>query len=595
MSNDIGNYAQHARFWDWSGHERAADDEYWCNYAGKYGKNVLIPMCALGETGAYMAERGMNITAFDVTPEMIAEGRKRYGGVPGLRFFEGDVRDFRFDIPPIDFCYCVDFGHLLTIQDIKKALACINYHLRDDGGLVIETGLRLPDAKSNYVPTETFYPLKQVYPNLKVWKTGETRNDAETGRCYISQIFYSEDSNGHVESFDHSFYLQSYSREEWLAAFAECGFDVVREYGSREVEYWQSGGDGFRGFEAVKTTEKKRRYSPAVSFYCLQTPIYTYENVSLYNDRINLEQPSMGLCQSYRFDIKADGEWVGWINIWMNYSIRLYYGGQLGYEIYNEAHRNRGYMTKACLALMPFLRKCGYRHILVTTDENNAPSRRVCEKIGAVLLETVDTPAWTSLYGQGQRRTCIYEWEIGDATRRKGAAGLHLRHVKVDIDADKDYIFERHCRINYECDTPWARKKPYDEYRADWFARIGQQNEYLSALAESIKDTRTIADIVKTGSGETAGYLWVPFYGGDADFLWADVQDIYVEESFRGNGVAAYLMDYAEQAAKRNGAKVIRSGTGCENLISQGMHRKMGYYQYRMEYEKFIGEAEPNG
>lgn len=67
---------------------------------------------------------------------------------------------------------------------------------------------------------------------------------------------------------------------------------------------------------------------------------------------------------------------------------------------------------------------------------------------------------------------------------------------------------------------------------------------------------------------------------------WADVSDIYIEEAFRRTGVAAYLMDYAGQTAKKNGAKAIRSGTGCENIGSQRLHKKMGYYQYRMEYEK---------
>jgi hypothetical protein len=95
--------------------------------------------------------------------------------------------------------------------------------------------------------------LKQVYPGLKVWKTGDSRTEAETGRHYISQTFYIEDEKGNVESFDHSFYLQSYFRDEWLAAFKECGFDVVGEYNNRDVESWQSGDDGFRIFEAVKT------------------------------------------------------------------------------------------------------------------------------------------------------------------------------------------------------------------------------------------------------------------------------------------------------------------------------------------------------
>ena len=304
-AEDIGNYAHHAQYWDWSGHDRTEEHAYWFKYAEKYGKNILIPMCAWGETGAYMAERGMNVTAFDITPEMISEGKKRYGDIPGLQLYEGDVRDFHFDMKPADFCFSMDFGHILTIEDLKKALACINRHLRDGGCLVIETGIRLPNAESNYHAPKTFHPLKQVYPDIKVWKTGDARNDAETGRFYISQTFYAEDKDGNIESFDHAFYLQGYYREEWLAAFKECGFDAINEYSNRELESWQSGGSGFRIFEAVKS---------------------------------------------------------------------------------------------------------------------------------------------------------------------KSTELMNLHHLKIDIEADKDYILERHCRVNYACDTPWARKTPYTTYQQKWFS-----------------------------------------------------------------------------------------------------------------------------
>ena len=585
MPNDIGNYAEHARFWDWSGHDRTAEHEYWLNYARKYGNNVLIPMCALGESGAYMAQHGMNMTAFDVTPEMIAEGKKRLGGIPGLRLYEGDVRDFRFDIQPADFCFSMDFWHILTIEDVKKALVCINYHLRDGGGLIIEA--TLPPTESSSYPLQTFMPVNQVYPDLTVWKTGEGHIDAETGRHYISQIFYAEDKSGHVESFDHSFYLQSYSHDEWHAAFKECGFDIVRESGSREVESWQSGGSGFHTFEAVKSTTANSLYSPTINLDYLQTPIFAYENVSLYNDVINLQQPNTGLHQFYRFDINADGEWAGWIHIWIGYSIRIRYCGQIGYEI-KEEFRNHGYATKACLALLPFLRKCGYKHVLITTDENNSASRRVCEKIGASLLEMVDTPTWTNMYNNGQRRTCVYDWNIESLSRKQCGTLANLHHAKIDLIKDRDYIFERHCRINYECDTPWARRISYAEYRTIWFTNNGQQEDFLTAFAESVKDAHTIAEIITTESGEAVGYLWVPFHGEDPSFVWADIQDIYVEENWRRMGVAEYLVDYAEKAAKLNGAKAIRSGTGCDNVNSQWLHKKMGYYQYRMEYEKVL-------
>jgi len=247
--NDIGNYARHAQYWDWSGRSRDEEHEYWLHYAKKYGPSVLSPMCAWGETGAYMARHGCDVTAFDITPEMIAQGRKRFGDIPGLQLYEADVRDFHFDIPPADFCFSMDFGHILTLEDVKRAFACINRHLRTGGCLVIKAGP--PPKKSYSWPLETYQPLKQVYPNIKVWKTGEGRDDAKTGRHYITQTFYAQDETGHTESFDHAFYMQSYTRGEWLEAFAECGFDVVGVYKNRERKPSRGSRD-FHVFEAVK-------------------------------------------------------------------------------------------------------------------------------------------------------------------------------------------------------------------------------------------------------------------------------------------------------------------------------------------------------
>ena len=47
-------------------------------------------------------------------------------------------------------------------------------------------------------------------------------------------------------------------------------------------------------------------------------------------------------------------------------------------------------------------------------------------------------------------------------------------------------------------------------------------------------------------------------------------------------------MEYAENNARKNDAKVIRSGTGRDNLKSIGLHEKLGYYQYRYEFEKLL-------
>lgn len=164
---------------------------------------------------------------------------------------------------------------------------------------------------------------------------------------------------------------------------------------------------------------------------------------------------------------------------------------------------------------------------------------------------------------------------------------MKLIYRSIDCDKDREYVLDRHCRINYECETPWARKLSYERYRDDWFSLKNQVNGFYNYLIQSANDVRTIAEIIENEDGNTVGFLWVTFHVDDeSGFRFAEIRDIYIEESFRNKGIATKLMLYAENKAKQNGAKVIRSGTGCENIGSINMHKKLGYYQYRYEFEK---------
>ena len=164
---------------------------------------------------------------------------------------------------------------------------------------------------------------------------------------------------------------------------------------------------------------------------------------------------------------------------------------------------------------------------------------------------------------------------------------MNLVHRAIALDRDRDYVLERHCRINYACDTPWARAVPYEEYRRDWFAMPVQTEGFLGALRESANDPRAITEIIENDAGETVGYLWGSFWEDkEAGIACLELQDLYVEEGFRGQGVASRLFAYAEEKARAAGANLVRSGTGCENTASIAMHTKLGYGIYRYEFEK---------
>lgn len=264
---------------------------------------------------------------------------------------------------------------------------------------------------------------------------------------------------------------------------------------------------------------------------------------------------------------------------------------EIGIKICDVAMQSKGYGTKLLCMLIEVLFQCyGYERIILDADLENKRAQSVYEKIGFRKVSE-HLNSWKNQLGE--LRSAV-DYELLKTEHKFTCASdkiITLCQINLNSDEDLDYILECHCLISYECESPRMRKLTYKEYWTKWFSSTSQKKEFLSSLQESMEDTRTIANIVKTGLGKKIGYIWVSFYEEiELSTSWANVQDIYIEEDYRKTGIASYLMKYAETTARLNGANVIRSGTGSENEKSQALHEKLGYYQYRFEYEKVLLE-----
>ncbi|MDD3169104.1 MAG: class I SAM-dependent methyltransferase [Eubacteriales bacterium] len=233
----IEDYKKHAVVWDWDGYDNTPEFDYWCNYAAQFGKKVLIPMCALGQSGAYIAQKGFDVTAFDITEEMIYEGQKRFGSVKNLSLIVADICDFDFDEKDFDFAFIAtqDLHLLPDMESIKKAFVSVASHMKKGACLALE--LILPSQESYEYPTRTFHPRVPNYTDKKVWKDGRGKYDAATKRHFIEQVVYIEDDKG-MESFHYSIILQYYEREKIIAALDHAGFIVKGEFSNRSREPW---------------------------------------------------------------------------------------------------------------------------------------------------------------------------------------------------------------------------------------------------------------------------------------------------------------------------------------------------------------------
>lgn len=88
-----------------------------------------------------------------------------------------------------------------------------------------------------------------------------------------------------------------------------------------------------------------------------------------------------------------------------------HYAGHIGYHI-DAGYQGSGYATQACLLLRPIAVEEGFGELWITCNPANWASRKVCEKIGAQLIELVDLPAGNDMYEKGERQKCRYRWTL---------------------------------------------------------------------------------------------------------------------------------------------------------------------------------------
>ena len=162
-----------------------------------------------------------------------------------------------------------------------------------------------------------------------------------------------------------------------------------------------------------------------------------------------------------------------------------------------------------------------------------------------------------------------------------------FRFRRVNIRNDRELLLEFHCCINYESETPEMRRLSYKEYRRKWLS-TSQTKTFLSDLEKTMKDSRTIAEILEDDDF-TAGYLWVTFTDlKDYNITIAGIMDILVSPNYQRKGIATMMLRHVEELSKERGAILLRSETGIENVASQKLHEGFGFKPYRICYEKSL-------
>jgi predicted acetyltransferase len=114
---------------------------------------------------------------------------------------------------------------------------------------------------------------------------------------------------------------------------------------------------------------------------------------------------------AYKFAIllEKSNTKIGFIDIRIGYNQGLYYGGHIGYTVY-EDFRGYNYAMKACKLIKKVALDHNMKKLYITCNPDNMASRKTCEKLGLSLLEIANLPKDNDMYIEGERQKCIYEW-----------------------------------------------------------------------------------------------------------------------------------------------------------------------------------------
>lgn len=140
----------------------------------------------------------------------------------------------------------------------------------------------------------------------------------------------------------------------------------------------------------------------------------------LENEEIKLElyktteaDPVKNWVPAYRFFIcDKQGNRMGECDLRIGYNQGLYYGGHIGYTVYEE-FRGRHYAAKACSLLFELAKKHGMNYLYITCRPENIASRRTCEYLGGKLLEIAELPPDNDMrLNDGATEECVYRFDL---------------------------------------------------------------------------------------------------------------------------------------------------------------------------------------
>jgi ribosomal protein S18 acetylase RimI-like enzyme len=112
--------------------------------------------------------------------------------------------------------------------------------------------------------------------------------------------------------------------------------------------------------------------------------------------------------------------------------------------------------------------------------------------------------------------------------------------------------------------------------------------KYISQLKDSLSFTNAYQVFIVDGKDNFAGYI-ASFSGLDPFFSSQFISELFVNQDFRGKGLATILLNKVLEFAKQKNLNSIITQTELENLPAQKLYEKFGFKRIVVpKFEEYI-------
>jgi SAM-dependent methyltransferase len=191
---------------------------------GVGGRTLLDVACGTGKSFLPFLARGYEVTACDISPEMVELARLK---APGVEPFVADMRELGV-LGSFDLITCLDdsVNYLVDDGELEAALRCFAANLAPDGVLVFDV-----NTVSTYRTTFARDAVVDGPGAYLVWH-GECAGDEEPG-CLAGLVIeaFREDGSGLYERVTTRHTQRHHPREDVEAALTSAGLALAGVFG----------------------------------------------------------------------------------------------------------------------------------------------------------------------------------------------------------------------------------------------------------------------------------------------------------------------------------------------------------------------------